>query len=450
LTLLFLSCLLGFTAREKLFRLIARNADGELGEIRDEWREAVEARYNARQAAKTQREKDDAADQFSKTEERLVQRCWAVTTKGAGTADELRALKMIACRVPNTEDGDRATESLVESAGSADFALLKAGLQFSTGVSDAPLKRLAPILLDRIKKVPDDPHAAQLLASVVCPLCAVADNTMTPPPAFTAAADLMIERYADNPEIQNFCEVLGMHVGGPLWAVHFEKHLRTILKLNRDRKVRVAASFALASVVQQSGESRQAEAEKLYQDFVDQFDGNVRYTEDGKWYAYAGIEKDLNNAAKRQLNELRSRAWGMPAPEITGPDLDGRPMKLSDYRGKVVLLNFWATWCGPCMRLVPHEKMLAERLKGKPFAIIGVNSDTEQQAAQAAAKDHAMTWRSFRDEISPERTISVDWQIVGYPTFYLIDKQGIIHKRWIGTPPEEDLNALLDRLLVAR
>src|SRR5579862_3864887 len=323
-TLLAVCGLVGFTAGERLFRLIARIADGELGEIRDEWREAVEARYNARHAAKTPREKDDAADQFSKAQERLVQRCWAVAKQRAGTAEELRALKMIACHVPNAEDGDRATESLIKYIGSADFALLKSGLQFGTGVSDAPLKRLAPILLDRIKKTPDDPHAAQLLASVVCPLCAVGDNATTPPPAFTAAADLIVERYAESPEIQNFCEVLGMNVGHPHWAVHFERHLRTILKRNRDRKVRVAASFALASVVQQSGESRQAEAEKLYQDFVDQFDGSVLYTEDGKWYGYSAIEKDLNKAARRQLNELRSRAWGMPAPEIAGPDLDGR------------------------------------------------------------------------------------------------------------------------------
>jgi thiol-disulfide isomerase/thioredoxin len=140
----------------------------------------------------------------------------------------------------------------------------------------------------------------------------------------------------------------------------------------------------------------------------------------------------------------------MPAPEIDGPDLDGLPMKLSDYRGKVVLLNFWATWCSPCMRLVPHEKMLTNRLEGKPFAIVGVNSDTEQQEAQSAVKEHAITWRSFRDEISHERAISVDWKVIGYPTFYLIDQKGIIRKRWIGGPTWDDLTEAIDRLLVTR
>jgi len=357
---------------------------------------------------------------------------------------------MIACRVPNSEEGAQATETLVKQAATADFALLEAGIRFGVGVSQDALKPLAPILLDRVRKAPDHPQAALLLASVVCPLCALGENSTTPPADFAAAADLIIERYAESPDIQNFCEVLGMNVGRPLWAGHFEKHLRTILARNHDRKVRVAASFALASVVQRAGESRQAEAEKLYQEFVDQFDGSVLYTEDGKWYGYSSIEKDLNTAAKRQLDELRSRALGMPAPEIDGPDLDGLPMKLSDYRGKVVLLNFWATWCSPCMRLVPHEKMLTNRLEGKPFAIVGVNSDTEQQEAQSAVKELGITWRSFRDEISHERAISVDWKVIGYPTFYLIDQKGIIRKRWIGGPTWDDVNEAIDRLLVTR
>jgi thiol-disulfide isomerase/thioredoxin len=445
-----LSCFLGFTVREKLFRLVARNADGELGEIREEWRQSVEAKYEARKAAKTPQEQDEATDQFSIKEQRLVNRCLAYAKKHTGTADELRALKMIACRVPNSEEGAQATETLVKQAATADFALLEAAIHFSVGVSDDHLKPLGPVLLDRVRRAPDQPQAALLLASVVCPLCAVGENTTTPPPDFAAAADLIMERYAESPDIHNFCEILGMHVGRPLWAGHFEKHLRTILARNHDRKVRVAASFALASVVQQAGESRQAEAEKLYQEFVDQFDGRVRYTEDGKWYGYFGIEQDLNQAAKGQLDELRSRALGKPAPEIDGPDLDGHPMKLSEYRGKVVLLSFWATWCAPCMRLVPSEKMLANRLEGKPFVIIGVNSDTEQHEAQTAVKEHDITWRSFRDEIRHQRAISVDWKVIGYPTFYLIDQKGIIRKRWIGGPTWDDMNEAIDRLLVTR
>ena len=75
-----------------------------------------------------------------------------------------------------------------------------------------------------------------------------------------------------------------------------------------------------------------------------------------------------------RLDNFKNLAVGKPAPEITGKDLDGRPMSLSETRGKVTVIVFWGSWCGPCMRMVPHEKELLARHTDKPFGIIGVNS----------------------------------------------------------------------------
>src|SRR5262249_2339563 len=79
-------------------------------------------------------------------------------------------------------------------------------------------------------------------------------------------------------------------------------------------------------------------------------------------------DRTLGERASAALDDMLNLAAGKPAPEIEGTDMaTGKPLKLSDYRGKVVLLVFWGTWCGPCMEAVKHERALAERHKGRPF-----------------------------------------------------------------------------------
>ena len=83
--------------------------------------------------------------------------------------------------------------------------------------------------------------------------------------------------------------------------------------------------------------------------------------------------------------------------------------KLSDYRGKVVMIAFWATWCSPCMKLIPHERELVTRLADKPFAIVGVNGDVDAQRIAQAVDTHEITWRSFHDERPGNHSISEEW-----------------------------------------
>jgi hypothetical protein len=99
------------------------------------------------------------------------------------------------------------------------------------------------------------------------------------------------------------------------------------------------------------------------------------------------------------------------------------------------------------MRMIPVEQQLSKRLKDKPFAIVGVNSDMVEEKARSAVKEHGVTWRSFRDSLDKDRSISGDWQNIAFPTFYLIDQKGIIRKRWIGGLSSDDLSQAVDRLL---
>jgi thiol-disulfide isomerase/thioredoxin len=139
-------------------------------------------------------------------------------------------------------------------------------------------------------------------------------------------------------------------------------------------------------------------------------------------------KKTLGDEASARLDEMQNLIVGKPAPEIDGVDFDGKPLKLSDYRGKVVVLVFWGTWCGPCMREVPHERALAERLKDKPFALLGVNCDHDKQAAIDAIKSEQMTWPNWHDGTPGEGPIAKRYHIRGYPSVFVIDGQGIIRQ----------------------
>jgi thiol-disulfide isomerase/thioredoxin len=134
---------------------------------------------------------------------------------------------------------------------------------------------------------------------------------------------------------------------------------------------------------------------------------------------------------------------GSPAPEIAGEDLDGEPMRLSDYRGKVVLLSFYAEWCKFCVKQFPHEKALVDKLQGRPFVLLGVNGDDTPQQAKHAAQLHGLSWRSFfigRAQMVPRR-----YRLEGWPTFVLIDPQGKV--RHIAHEVDRELEVAINVLL---
>jgi uncharacterized protein (TIGR03067 family) len=351
----------------------------------------------------------------------------------------LVALCRAAFLAPASESGAKAISFLEGGRiATADLDDLCRALDASrtTNSERSAEKALAPQVLAAVKRQLAHPSAARTL-TWVCVTLATERSTSA---VFAESADLIVARFANSPDIGNLCELLG---ATPQWSSKVEKDLRTILDKNQDRAVRAAASFALASVVQRAGESRQNEAEALFEEFVRKFDGQEQYH-------YVAIEKMLNELAKRELTELKTRALGKPAPEIEGIDLDGRGMTLSQFHGKVVLLSFWATWCRPCMKMVPHEKLLVERLRNKPFELVGVNGDTEPARLKEGIEKYGITWRSFRNKVGNAKAISEKWNIGGWPTLYLIDQKGIIRNRWTDTVPPEVLNREVDALIAGK
>jgi tetratricopeptide (TPR) repeat protein/peroxiredoxin/tRNA A-37 threonylcarbamoyl transferase component Bud32 len=153
----------------------------------------------------------------------------------------------------------------------------------------------------------------------------------------------------------------------------------------------------------------------------------------------------LGDAAKSQLHALRHLAIGRPAADIVGNDLNGQPMKLSEFHGKVVMLDFWANWCGWCRQMYPDEREMVKRLKQRPFVLVGVNGDSgDPQELEKEIKRHGITWRSWSNS---DRNLSTLWQAESLPTIYLIDHKGIIRHHYRGYVRGPEINAAVDRLL---
>ena len=116
-------------------------------------------------------------------------------------------------------------------------------------------------------------------------------------------------------------------------------------------------------------------------------------------------------------------AVGQPAPPLAAPKPDGSTLKLEDLRGRVVYVDFWASWCGPCRQAMPEYQKLWQALEPSGLTIVGVNVDTERELAVRALKQSAVT---FPVVLDPKGTWPNRFDIQGMPTAYLIDRKGVV------------------------
>jgi uncharacterized protein (TIGR03067 family) len=342
--------------------------------------------------------------------ERLASRCLKLAEAHAGTEEAVVSLLFALANTPESP------------AGKAALALLKAGRLIEAdletlarcfgvhcgdiGPGSIPEKinqELAPLLLERVRRTPDHPKAAEVLSSV----CALSSFRQRP------------------------------------WAGRYEPVVRSIQAQNPDNYIRYRAAFTLAQLVAEAGEARLEEARELYIRFVK--DCRPKSVDQSVTH----LVERLVEEARREIDGMIIRGVGGQTPPLEGVDLDGKPMDLDDFRGKVVLLSFWATWCGPCMNLNPHERALHERYKGRPFAMVGVNGDEIGKLNRRLLETNPVPWRSFQDRRSGQKMIRVEWNIAAWPTLFLIDHTGKIRRRWIGTPPRDELDHEVERWVAA-
>jgi peroxiredoxin len=123
-------------------------------------------------------------------------------------------------------------------------------------------------------------------------------------------------------------------------------------------------------------------------------------------------------------------AVDLPAPNFTFPDLNGKMVSLVDYKGKVVLVNIWATWCPPCVDEMPSMEKLYQLLNGENFEILAVSIDTKGRKVVAPfMKKYKLTFPALIDS---KGIIKTTYKTTGVPESFIIDKQGILIKKIIG------------------
>ncbi len=140
---------------------------------------------------------------------------------------------------------------------------------------------------------------------------------------------------------------------------------------------------------------------------------------------------------------------GQPARAFSLPDTEGHTVSLEQFAGQVVLLDFWASWCGPCREALPVTQTLHQRYAQQGLVVLGINQGESQSVVADFVRDNGYTFPMLLDTA---QRVGDDYRVRGIPTVILIDRDGIIRHVRVGSGPaaEESLSKEIETLLAER
>ena len=159
-------------------------------------------------------------------------------------------------------------------------------------------------------------------------------------------------------------------------------------------------------------------------------------------FVLAGCSKLSRSPSDAAVKSDKDRK---PAPSFTLADADGKPVNLAEYRGKVVLLNFWATWCGPCEVEIPWFIEFQRKYKDRDFAVLGVSFDDD---GWKSVKPYIATHKiNYRIVIGSEKMAQLYGGVDSLPTSFILDRQGRIAAQHVGLVDKSDYQNEILKLL---
>jgi thiol-disulfide isomerase/thioredoxin len=345
-------------------------------------------------------------------------------------------------------DGQESIKAIDESYQAAVRRIYAAKTEAEEKAASEEFHALRATLVDRALKLaqkhPGSPEAVDALTWVVC-------NGRGGSEPRSKALETLRREYIGSDRLSEACRWASNTVGNE--SLEAERLLREAIEKSPHPKVRGWAYFGLAELLESRADifrdidklppsyrnwigeaalkrltSRTAEdlfgeSEALY--------GHVTKTYPDLEHPRTG--KTLGAVAEGRAYRLRNLAVGRAIPEIEGVDVEGKPLKLSDHRGEVIVLTFSGIWCPSCHNLYPQQRELLKRHKGRPFAVLSVDTDEDKAPLRKAIESGEIAWPCWWDG-GVGGPITVRCGIYHFPTVCVIDRKGVVRYEDIQGP----------------
>jgi len=151
-------------------------------------------------------------------------------------------------------------------------------------------------------------------------------------------------------------------------------------------------------------------------------------------------------AGRRTAQKPKPTAPGNAAPEFTVTDIDGKKLALSDYKGKVVLLDFWATWCTPCRAEIPHFVEMQQKYGPQGFQVVGISMDDDAKPVKEFYRQYNM---SYPVAVGDDKLAQTFGGVLGLPVNFIIDREGRIHAKFLGATDVSVIDKAVSDLLAS-